>query len=135
MMTFIGVVLGAIVGLGAGYFIRQSLVAKKVGSAEARAEKILDEAKTREKELLLEAKTRSLEIIDQAKKQESEFRSQIVRFEERIDRKEKELDQTTTQSRHTPRRLHCSTLAMQRLDLTLSQFQILSQNLLHSHRR
>jgi len=85
--------VGAVVGLGAGYFIRQSLVAKKVGSAEARAEKILDEAKTREKELLLEAKTRSLEIIDQAKKQESEFRSQIVRFEERIDRKEKELDQ------------------------------------------
>jgi ribonuclease Y len=68
-------------------------VSKKVGSAEARAEKILDEAKTREKELLLEAKTRSLEIIDQAKKQESEFRGQIVRFEERIDRKEKELDQ------------------------------------------
>jgi len=93
MLLFIGLIAGAIVGGGAGYLIRQSLVAKKVGSAEARAEKILEEAKTREKELLLEAKTRSLEIIDQAKKQESEFRGQIVRFEERIDRKEKELDQ------------------------------------------
>jgi ribonuclease Y len=93
MIELIVGIIAAAVGVGIGYLIRQSLVGKKVGSAEARAEKILEEAKTRERELLLEAKTRSLEIIDQAKKQESEFRSQIVRFEERIDRKEKELDQ------------------------------------------
>jgi ribonuclease Y len=93
MMTIIGAVVGAAIGIFVGYLIRQSLVTKKIGGAEARAEKILEEAKVRERELLLEAKTRSLEIIDQAKKQESEFRGQIVRFEERIDRKEKELDQ------------------------------------------
>jgi ribonuclease Y len=92
-MIVLYIVIGLVLGAAAGYFWRQQLVAKKVGSAESRADRILDEAKAKEKEMLLEAKTRSLEIIEQAKKQEAEFRSQIVRFEERIDRKEKELDQ------------------------------------------
>lgn len=91
------IVIGLAVGGVVGYLIRQSLAGKKIGSAEAKAEKILEDAKSKEKELLLEAKTRSLEIIEQAKKQEADFRSQIVRFEERIDRKEKELDVKSAQ--------------------------------------
>ncbi len=86
-MLFVYLIAGLVLGVAVGYFIRQSLAGKKIGSAEARAEKILEEAKAKEKELLLDAKGRSLEIIDQAKKQESEFRAQIVRFEERIDSK------------------------------------------------
>jgi ribonuclease Y len=91
-MIFVYILIGLAAGGVAGYLYRQSLAGKNVNSAEARAEKILEDAKNRERELLLEAKTRGLEIIDQAKKQEADFRSQIVRFEERIDRKEKELD-------------------------------------------
>jgi ribonuclease Y len=83
-----GLVLGAVIG----YFVRQSLASKKIGSAESRAERIVEDAKNKEKELLLEAKQQALEITEQAKKTEAEFRSQIVRFEERIDRKEKDLD-------------------------------------------
>jgi ribonuclease Y len=93
MLVIIYLLAGGVLGVGIGYAVRQSMAGKKIGSAEARAEKIVEEAKAKEKELLLEAKTRSLEIIEQAKKQEAEFRGQIVRFEERIDRKEKELDQ------------------------------------------
>jgi len=96
-MIALYIILGLIAGGVVGYLIRQSMATKKVGTAEAKAEKILEDAKNKEKEILLEAKTRSLEIIDQAKRQESEFRSQIVRFEERIDRKEKELDQKSSQ--------------------------------------
>ncbi|MBI5530652.1 MAG: ribonuclease Y [Candidatus Doudnabacteria bacterium] len=92
-MIALYILIGVAAGLLVGYFVRQSLATKKIGSAESRAEKILEEAKTREKELLLEAKTRGMEIIDQAKKQEADFRNQIVRFEERIDRREKDLDQ------------------------------------------
>jgi len=92
MLAIVYIILGLAVGIGIGYAVRQNLVSKRTGSAEAKAEKILEDAKSREKELLLEAKSKSIEIIDQAKKQEGEFRAQIVRFEERIDRKEKELD-------------------------------------------
>ncbi len=97
MLTFVYLVVGAVVGGGIGYAIRQSLASKKVTGAEARAEKVLEDAKNKEKEILLDAKSRSLEIIDQAKKQESEFRGQMVRFEERIDRKEKELEAKSSQ--------------------------------------
>lgn len=96
-MNFLYIAIGLAVGGMVGYLIRHSMAAKKIGTAEAKAEKILEESKNKEKEILLDAKTRSLEIIEQAKRQESEFRSQIVRFEERIDRKEKELDQKSTQ--------------------------------------
>ncbi len=96
-MIFVYILIGIAVGFIVGYLIRQSIGAKKVGSAENKAEKILEEAKNKQKEMLLEAKSKSLEMIEQAKKQESDFRSQIVRFEERIDRKEKELDNRTAQ--------------------------------------
>jgi ribonuclease Y len=86
-----------VIGLLAGFGIRQLLSANKVGSAESKAEKILEDAKNHSKELLIEAKTKALETTDQAKKAESEFRAQIVRFEERIDRKEKDLDSKALQ--------------------------------------
>lgn len=85
-------IVAGLVGIAAGYFIRQSMASKKIGSAETRAEKILEDAKNKAKEALLEAKSKGLEITEQAKKAESEFRSQIVKFEERIDRREKELE-------------------------------------------
>ena len=91
------VIGGLVLGLIAGYFIRQSIASKKIGSAESRAERILEDAKNKEKELLIEAKARALEITETAKKSEEDFRAQIVRFEERIDRKEKELDQKSNQ--------------------------------------
>lgn len=91
-MIALYIVIGLVAGVGIGYLIRQQLAGKKIDTAEARAEKLLEEAKNKEREMLLEAKAKSLEIIEQAKKQEAEFRSQIVRFEERIDRKEKELE-------------------------------------------
>ncbi len=90
-MLFVYVLVSAVVGLAVGFIIRQQLAGKKIGGAESRAEKILEDAKNKERELLLEAKSRALEITEQAKKSEIEFRTQIVRFEERIDRREKEL--------------------------------------------
>lgn len=91
-MIFIYIVVAGAVGLGLGFVLRQMLAANKIGSAETRAEKILEESKQKAKELTLEAKTRALEITEQAKKTENDFRTQIVRFEERIDRREKELE-------------------------------------------
>jgi ribonucrease Y len=94
-MLFVYILIGLVVGIGVGYVIRQSLAGKKVDSAESRAEKILEEAKNKEKEIVLEAKSKAVEITEQAKKTEADFRAQIVRFEERIDRREKELENRT----------------------------------------
>jgi ribonuclease Y len=92
MLMLMYLVVGTVLGIGIGYAIRQHLAGKKIGSAEAKAERILDEAKNKEKEMLLEAKAKSLEMVESAKKQEMDFRAQMVRFEERVDRKEKDLE-------------------------------------------
>lgn len=94
-MLLIYILIGLAVGFVLGYILRQSIVSKKVSSAEARAEKILEEAQNKEKELLIEAKAKALEISESAKRSEEEFRAQIVRFEDRMDRREKDLDQKT----------------------------------------
>lgn len=95
-MTIIYGVVALVIGFVAGYIIRQQLMTKKIGNAESRAEKILEDAKTKSRELQLEAKTQALEMTEQAKKAENDFRTQIVRFEERMDRREKELDTKTS---------------------------------------
>ena len=92
-MIFVYILVGLVLGAAIGYLVRQSQATKKIGSAESKAERILEEAKSKEKEILLDAKSRSLEMADQVKKQESEFRAQVLRFDERMDRREKELDQ------------------------------------------
>ncbi len=84
--------LALALGLAVGYLIRKSQVTKKIGNAEARAQSLLEEAKTKEKEVLLDAKAQALEIIEAAKKQEAEFRQQIIRFEQRTEKKEADLE-------------------------------------------
>jgi len=90
-------ILAALVGIVAGYFIRKIQIASKVNSIEAKVAKALDEARQKEKEILIEAKARAIEITDQAKKSEQEFRNQIIKVEERLNRKDSELDRKLTE--------------------------------------
>lgn len=85
-------VIALVVGLAAGYFIRKVQVSQKMGSAEARAERVVEEAKSKEKEILLEAKSKVLEMSEAVKKEEQDFRQQILRIEERLEKKERDLD-------------------------------------------
>ena len=91
-MLFIYIIIGLAVGFGLGYVLRKVQVAKTLGSAEARAQKMLDDAKQREKELLLEAKTKVLDLTEGVKKQENEFRQQIIKVEQRLEKKEGDLE-------------------------------------------
>ncbi len=58
-MIFVYILVGVVLGAVIGYLIRQSQATKKIGSAENKAERILEEAKNKEKEILLDAKSRS----------------------------------------------------------------------------
>ncbi|MBU6447715.1 ribonuclease Y [Patescibacteria group bacterium] len=91
-MSFIYLIVALAAGFAIGYLLRKISASQKMGNAEARAEKILDEARAKEKEILLEAKSKSLELTEAVKKQENEFREQIIRFEQRIEKKEADLD-------------------------------------------
>lgn len=86
------IILGGVAGLVAGYFIRKLEIASKVNSLESKVSRALEESKTKEKEILIEAKGKAMEIVDQAKKTEGEFRNQLLKVEERLSRRELDLD-------------------------------------------
>lgn len=92
MSSLYFVITGA-VGLALGYLIRKYQAKTKLGSAEAKAQKLLEEARRQEKELLLGAKDQAFKIAEDAKKQETEIRQQILRLEQRLEKKESDFDE------------------------------------------
>jgi ribonuclease Y len=93
MLAIVYILLGAAVGAVAGYLIRQSIAAKRTASAEATAEKIVQEAKNKEQQLLLEAKERSIKILDDAKREEQSRRVEISELQKKMEKRESLFDQ------------------------------------------
>lgn len=110
LITIIKIVLVSGVGFLLGYLVRKMLAIRSVSSAEAKAEHILQEAKAKQKELELEAKDKSLAMIEQAKKEEESHRRDLVRAQQRLEKRESLFDQklmdlegkqTQLQEKHT----------------------------------
>ena len=83
----------AIGGFFIGYWIRKRKALSQVNSAEAKAEKILNEAKTKQKELTLEAQDKALKIIEEAKKDEETRRRDINSLQSRLEKRENAFSQ------------------------------------------
>ena len=78
-----------------GYFGRQFLAQKQVESAEAKVKKIFTDAKDEAAEILLKAKNSAVKTLEDAKQEEAEKSRQIIRSEQRLDKKEEALDRKT----------------------------------------
>jgi len=92
-MSYLGYVIGAAVGAGVGYYIRQMQAQKRMDSAESTIEKRLLEAKNKEKQILIEAKEKSIKLLEEAKKEEAERRAEIKKQQERLENRENKFDQ------------------------------------------
>ena len=92
-MNSLFLVVALAVGLAVGYFLRKFQAKSRIGTAERRAEKLLEEARQKEKEVVLQAKDQAIKITEEAKKQENEIRQQILRIQERLEKKETDLDE------------------------------------------
>jgi len=86
-------VLALVLGAVCGYFTKQIMTKRKVNSAEATVDKLLSDAKIEVKETLLEAKDKAAKTLDEAKKEEKQRQDQVMRFEQMLERREKELNQ------------------------------------------
>ncbi|HEX8974687.1 MAG TPA: ribonuclease Y [Patescibacteria group bacterium] len=86
------VVLGLLVGGGGGYMIRQSIAKKRTDSAEGKIEKMIEEAEKKSQEIVLDAKNKAVEILEEAKKKEKVREDQIMRSEQRLEKREETLD-------------------------------------------
>ncbi|MFH1429922.1 MAG: Rnase Y domain-containing protein, partial [Candidatus Uhrbacteria bacterium] len=79
-------ILGA--GIALGYMYRHLIAARRIGTAEQKAEAIMAEAKRREREFLLKAKDKGLQIIDEAKQESKERRKELQQLQSRLEKRE-----------------------------------------------
>ncbi|MBO5897594.1 MAG: DUF3552 domain-containing protein, partial [Clostridia bacterium] len=89
-------VVGLIVGGLIGYFRRKKVAEAEIGSAEAKAKKIVDDAavtvETMKKEALIEAKEETLRLRNETEHELKERRAEVTRMERRVNQKEENLD-------------------------------------------
>lgn len=86
-------VLGLVIGIVAGYFIRKKMAQVEADSLESKMQTLVNEAKTKEQEILLRAKEKSLKIIDDAKKEEDLRREELRGLQNRLEKRETLFDQ------------------------------------------
>ncbi len=95
-MSMIYIVVGVILGAAVGFHYRKRIAEAKVGVAEERATKIVEEAarnaEAKKKEILLEAKEESIRIKNEVEKEARDRRNELQRNERRLFQKEETLD-------------------------------------------
>jgi len=84
--------LGLIIGASCGYYVRQVIAKKQLGTAEEKASKVAEEAEKKAQEIVIEAKGTAVNILEEAKKKELDREKQIMRSEERLEKREISLD-------------------------------------------
>jgi len=90
-LLFIGI-LSLVVGSVLGYFARQSIAKKQLGTAEGKMNKMVEDAKAEAEAVLLASKKKSVEILEEAKKEERKRQEQIFHLEKRLRAREETLD-------------------------------------------
>jgi ribonuclease Y len=90
-MIAVAIVL-ALLGLGAGYGTNMVVTKRKVGSAEAEAEKARSKAKKEAEKVLSEAREEAAKIADEARKDEQTRRKELKDLENRLVQRESALD-------------------------------------------
>lgn len=80
------------IGVGFGYLLRNVFVKSKVRSAEARAEKIINEAKNKEQDILLRAKEKSIQMLEEGKRDGETRRQELKEAQTRLEQRESKFD-------------------------------------------
>lgn len=90
------IAVAAVAGVFIGIIIRKKTAERKIGSAEAEAERIVEDAKkdaeAKKKEMILEAKEDILKAKTEADRENKERRQELIRLENRTLAKEETLD-------------------------------------------
>ncbi|HEY4500007.1 MAG TPA: ribonuclease Y [Candidatus Paceibacterota bacterium] len=81
-----------LLGIGLGYYIRQTLASRQANSVERKIKVWLEEAQTQAKEVVLQAKDRAAALFEEVKKEEKERKAQIAKYEERLLKKEESME-------------------------------------------
>ncbi len=84
-------------GSSAGFLTRKFYARYQLDTAESKVEKKLEEAKNKSRELLLDAKDKAVKGLEEVKKEEKSRREDLRQAEQRLNHKEKNLDNQRSQ--------------------------------------
>ncbi|TSC59880.1 MAG: uncharacterized protein LiPW15_548 [Parcubacteria group bacterium LiPW_15] len=87
---------GLVLGLAAGYFVRQLWATKQLGSLEQQIEEKNKKVESEAKEILLGAKEKASNILEEAQKEERDRKKEILVLESRIHEREESLEKKLT---------------------------------------
>lgn len=123
MEQLITAAIALIIGVAIGYLIWHNLSKKRADSAEAKAKKIIEEATAKAKKINLEAQEKSLKILEDAKNEIKIRENQILRFEERLDKKEAELERLIIEQKEKEQRLKEKAALLKNLEIEVMRLQ------------
>ncbi|MEI7891186.1 MAG: ribonuclease Y [bacterium] len=95
MLIGFAIAMSFLLGGGGGYLVRQQIARRRLDTAEGQIEQMTQDAEKKTQELVLNAKNKAVEILEEAKKKEKEREDQILRSEQRIEKREIAIDQKT----------------------------------------
>ncbi|MBI3589621.1 MAG: ribonuclease Y [Candidatus Liptonbacteria bacterium] len=84
--------VGVLLGLGAGYSLRQFLSVRKAGSVEEKAKTKLETAEERSKKIILEAEGKAADLLAEVRREGREQKTKLDSLEERFLKREEMLD-------------------------------------------
>lgn len=82
------VLLGAVIG----YFTRQLIAARQLGSVEQKIKKQAEDSKIKADEIISQAQEKAISLLEESKKIEREQKLQLARLDERLVKKEETLE-------------------------------------------
>lgn len=85
-----------VLGVVAGYIVRQFVAQKQVDSGERQLQEQLEKVKTQAKEIVLTAKERAAQLLEEIKHEEKFRKSQLDKMEDRLVKKEESLERHLT---------------------------------------
>ena len=86
-------VLALLAGSVLGYYVRQSIAKKRIGTIEQKLQGKIALAQKEHDKLLTEAKEKSLASLEEAKREEAQFRNRLLKTEQFLLKREEVLDQ------------------------------------------
>jgi ribonuclease Y len=89
---YIIVGLALVLGIGAGYFVRQLVANREIQKTRKEAQKLLDDATTKYNELLRAAREEAIKVANAAEAENKERRLEIQRLEKRANQKAEALE-------------------------------------------
>jgi ribonuclease Y len=84
--------LALVLGIGAGYFVRQLVANREIQRTRKEAQKLLDDATIKYNELLREAREEAIKVANAAEAENKERRLEIQRIEKRANQKAEALE-------------------------------------------